>query len=365
MKHYFFLVFLLITSLFTTLTSFSAVRVRALRPKISSEMTISGYTGASTLTNFPVAVRISPSSIAGFDYEECDGPEDISFSDKDGNLLPCEIDVWNTEGESVAWVSIPNVVSNTTFKMNWMHSVKPNYSTIPNPWSLAKYFGVWHMNSPYDSTASVNYQTNSTGGLNLTVCGTSMSFVDNGKIGKQMTNTTYEELLALPLPTENDLNKEALVFSGWTYWEGYTSPNGRNIFFGELSYSSYWELHVKNCKLASKFAGGNPSYIGNTYVNQNWLHWAIKVTGLTSFQYYVNGILTQTRTGIKNNYINALSTIYYKANGTTGHTDELRIQNIAASDDWIKAEFDSINNTSFIVASPAILRPRGSILFFR
>ena len=119
-------------------------------------------------------------------------------------------------------------------------------------------------------------------------------------------------------------------------------------------------------KLGSKFAGNSPVYIGESYVNKDWFHWAIiKVTNLTTFEYYVNGILTQTRSGIKNTYISTLAAIYFKAAGTLGHTDEIRIQNIAASDDWIKAEFDSINNTSFIVAEPAICRPQGSILVFR
>lgn len=352
-------------SIFIALNSFSAERVRSLRPKISSKMTISGYCGNSTLTNFPVAVRISPENIPGFSYEKCGGPSDISFSDTDGNILPCEIEVWDTEGESVAWVSIPNVVSNTTFKMHWMHSVKPDYSNFTNLWTQAEYFGVWHMNSPYDPSAGKTIQENSTGGLNLKMNDFSFQVVNGGKVGKKLTNGTYGDMLELSLPAENSLNKNALVFSGWSYWQGYTSSNSRNVLFAKLSSTSYWELNVKNCKLGSKFAGNSPVYIGESYVNKDWFHWAIKVTNLTTFEYYVNGILTQTRSGIKNTYISTLAAIYFKAAGTLGHTDEIRIQNIAASDDWIKAEFDSINNTSFIVAEPAICRPQGSILVFR
>lgn len=60
------------------------------------------------LTDFPALVRLS-ASIDGFNYadftDQTDGT-DLAFVDADGNLLPHEIDTWNTFGESLVWVKV-------------------------------------------------------------------------------------------------------------------------------------------------------------------------------------------------------------------------------------------------------------------
>ena len=66
---------------------------------MKSEMTIPGYAGSTTLANFPVLVRLAANSPTGFDYNDCaaDG-SDIRFADANGDLIPHEIDTWNTSG---------------------------------------------------------------------------------------------------------------------------------------------------------------------------------------------------------------------------------------------------------------------------
>jgi len=69
--------------------------------------TFASYRGASTLNDFPVAVRLSQ-NITGFLYSECAANgADIRFTDDEGNLLPHEIETWNTSGESIVWVRLP------------------------------------------------------------------------------------------------------------------------------------------------------------------------------------------------------------------------------------------------------------------
>ena len=84
-----------------------------------SDITVSGYAGSTTLANFPVLVRLSANSPDGFDYTECaaDG-SDLRFADANGDLIPHEIDTWNTSGESLVWVSVPSISGTaTTFTM--------------------------------------------------------------------------------------------------------------------------------------------------------------------------------------------------------------------------------------------------------
>ena len=116
-------------------------------PRKAAEITVSGYTGTSTLENFPVLVRISPARISGFAYADCaEGGADISFVAADGTtLLAHEVDTWDTTGESLVWVRVPSVSgTDTTFTFRWNDAAPPSV-TSSDVWS-AGYAGVWHLN---------------------------------------------------------------------------------------------------------------------------------------------------------------------------------------------------------------------------
>ena len=110
--------------------------------------TASGYTGSSTLANFPVLVRLS-TAIDGFDYAKINA-SDIRFADANGTLLAHDIERWNANGTSLVWVSVPSLSGTTTvFTMYW--NPKPG-ATVPaarapqRVWTLANYAAVWHFN---------------------------------------------------------------------------------------------------------------------------------------------------------------------------------------------------------------------------
>ena len=89
-------------------------------PTRTADITVSGYDGSTPLANFPVLVRVSPTTIDGFSYADCaaDG-SDIAFVDANGIALPREIDTWNTSGESLVWVRLPVCTNNASFSMTW------------------------------------------------------------------------------------------------------------------------------------------------------------------------------------------------------------------------------------------------------
>ena len=71
------------------------------------KMTTSGYAVKSTLNDFPVLVKLSEETIKGFLYGHCsEGGKDIVFSDASGNIIPHEIEKWNTKGVSYIWVGV-------------------------------------------------------------------------------------------------------------------------------------------------------------------------------------------------------------------------------------------------------------------
>ena len=78
-------------------------------------ITVSGYAGETTLTDFPILVTLATDAPAGFGHSLCaaDGA-DIRFADGDGNLVPHEIESWNPSGTSYIWVKVPSLAGTAT-----------------------------------------------------------------------------------------------------------------------------------------------------------------------------------------------------------------------------------------------------------
>ena len=116
----------------------------------SITLQVNGYTGSETLENFPVLVRISESGIPGFLYSDMSAKNgsgttygyDLAFFAEDGTRLASENDTWTHNGESLAWVKLPEMTQGTKFYMcyNVADGVRV---TNDNPW--VEYVGVWHL----------------------------------------------------------------------------------------------------------------------------------------------------------------------------------------------------------------------------
>ena len=103
--------------------------VAAAAPSKTAWATVVGYAGTTTLTNFPVLVKISESAVPGFRYSDCTaGGADLSFADAAGNALPFDVDTWNTAGMSYVWVLLPEVAPGgaTAFKIGWASPCIPS-----------------------------------------------------------------------------------------------------------------------------------------------------------------------------------------------------------------------------------------------
>lgn len=79
-----------------------------------AEVTFPGYTGENALIGFPVLVRLAETE-GGFSYSQAAaGGADLRFASSDGTLLASEIDVWDEGGESLIWVRVPQLTSDTS-----------------------------------------------------------------------------------------------------------------------------------------------------------------------------------------------------------------------------------------------------------
>lgn len=359
----------------------AVTKVKRLMPKYTSVMTVSGYTGESELENFPVAVRISTANIPGFDYAKCDGEGDVTFTDNDGNILPHEIEVWNTEGESVAWVSIPKLstvvaedkTTYTTFKMNWGHETKLADTKATEVWIGANYVGVWHMNE-YDPEKLTQYD--STGhGFNATYVSSSKTtgISASGKIGaafyRKFSKTTDDHCATTPkLSSVMKMDWNGCILSGWAYYKTWAASNQHTFFWVNTSSSGskYWGLVTSSKVIKGKFSTNSAITLGtNINPSSGWVHWAIRITGKTKYEYFLNGVNVGTGTKSDTEFATLSTTSQWHTGGETGYLDEMRYKNGVISDDWIKAEYDSINNKQFVVASEAVKNGYGLKIIVR
>ena len=59
--------------------------------------------------SMPVAVRLAEGEVEGFAYADCaEGGADLRATWSDGTELPLEIERWNSDGESLLWVRVPD-----------------------------------------------------------------------------------------------------------------------------------------------------------------------------------------------------------------------------------------------------------------
>ena len=135
-----------------------AATVSIAAPQKAADLVVSGYTGSTTLENFPILVRISSTRISGFSYADCAvGGTDISFRDANDTVLDFEVDTWNTSGDSLVWVKVPYLSGNATkITVQWNDSA-PAAHTPSATWS--GYAGVWHLNEENAGAVTISDST--------------------------------------------------------------------------------------------------------------------------------------------------------------------------------------------------------------
>ena len=115
----------------------------------SAEMS-TAYTQSSTLTNFPLLVRISSARLPGFDPADAGvNGASVRFADAEGTLLNHEIDEFHADGDSLYWVSVPRLKSGTKLTVYWdpLPGAELPAVSASTVWDCADYVAVWHFNN--------------------------------------------------------------------------------------------------------------------------------------------------------------------------------------------------------------------------
>ena len=125
------------------------------------EVTLSTDLASSEITTgVPALVKLSESTIAGFDYDDFSlaNGGDMMFVDENGNPVPHEIDTWNTntDGESLVWVKLPSTAENTKIFMYYGNGAISSEEAA-DVWT--DYVGVWHFEEATAATVANSYGT--------------------------------------------------------------------------------------------------------------------------------------------------------------------------------------------------------------
>ena len=318
---------------------------------------ISGYTGLSTLTNFPVLVKLSAGMPVGFDYADCaeDGA-DIRFAASDGLVLAHEIDTWNTNGESFVWVKVPTLAGATTaFSMYYGAS---DLTVLPavdprSVWIATDHRAVWHFAA--DATESAQ-------GLIPSLTDGTPSYDNTGAVGK-----CWQSAGSAWLQYDNDASWSALgdgstlTISAWAKFDS-SSYNYNRI----LSTMSTWEkpagyeLTIQNNKnQITVGSSGRSQY--QKVVSPGPMDEMVYLTAVYNADrcadLYVNGVLQehkQLNSVVQPTEAMAVAKVPGGNNIWYGKLDELRLHATAESADWVKACYDTMaTSTSFAVLSTA------------
>ena len=330
----------------------------------SVDISVSTFTGNSTLTNFPMLVKISEGSPAGFSYNQtaADG-SDLRFTDADGFKLPYEIEKWDITGTSYVWVKVPEYKKDSyACTMHWGAIAGEEVPATEDPQKVwSDYIGVWHFaeqsGTAFDATGHRLDGTPSKG--SASEADPSRMVAGGGVVGNSRINDTMDVTKGnyMSVPNFLSVTNPAGIFtvSGWFKLSSFSTQT-RLISQKNASGENGWELIAfSQTKLYMRSDGDTKTAVADVPdMTANWVY-ATAVYSNTWGRIYINGgkngsaynyYYTQTgfpgttpRTNCKIAFGNLANA---SERSLAGMYDEIRISAGMLSADWILADFEQI-----------------------
>ena len=367
----------------------------------TNKLVVAGYTGSETLANFPVLVRIS-TSLGDFQYSRLRSAKggDLAFFAEDGTRLASEVDTWTTSGTSLVWVKLPSMAQGTPFYM--CYRLTDELAAVdtmvenPNPWG--DYVGVWHMRETGTSNPIADSSTNGLNGTTTVGEGVNES---NGAIGRaRRIAKNNDHAPGIIVDVNSDATKKAVADSLGTHFQAsyWIRSQGQVTYSYMLGrrkgdYGASWGVQFENGNPPSKvriFSGGvfnassdnectlTDAGVGTTLSDGTWrkvdVIWKERteeVEGETqvvaSYDFYIDGAFVESKDlqylvnlnesanigiGCSTQDSYGSSPPQKKGRRLNGDMDEVRLRPGIVSADWIKADYDTVNNAAFVTPAP-------------
>ncbi|MBQ3810924.1 MAG: hypothetical protein II839_08930 [Kiritimatiellae bacterium] len=313
---------------------------------------------STALANFPVLVRLAEGAPTGFSYADCPTGGCLWFTDANDDPIPCDIDTWDDEGESLVWVSVPSLSDAATVTMHWDAAGAPaGLPAASAVWTRANYNAVWHFSG--DATESANglvpnlvknnptYVVNADGGIGkvLWLSGSqTISYANDAAWATLGVNDSLTITL-MAHPNTASLGAYARMVccqTDWTVKNGYTFAVHNPIGKITLGSSDSSELAMA----ANEWSG---------WPANDWVHFAA-VYDNTTGKIFVDGV--SKKTGSIKKLYTPEQNLCLGANGDAnqrywnGGLDEIRIRAAASSAEWVAEEYATMTNAAYCSFGP-------------
>ena len=371
----------------------------------TNKLQIAGYTGTETLANFPVLVRIS-TSLGDFQYSRLRSQKggDLAFFAADGTKLASEVDTWDNAGTSLVWVRLPSMAQGTQFYMCYrLTDELAALDTMvdnPNPWG--DYVGVWHLNEAGGTGTTIPDST--ANALDGTVAANNGVVASDGKIGRaRRIAKDNNHAPGIIVDVKSDTAKKAVADSlGTDFHASFWMRTQGNVSYsyllgrrkGDYGYSWGVQFHESNPPPKVRmFSGGQDKTggsqdafkagecvltdagVGTTLANSAWkkvdVIWKDQTNGgVAAYDFYIDGVFVESKNFVfhvnleenanigigcstQDSYGDSPAT--KKGRRLNGDMDEVRLRPGIVSADWIKADYDTVNNEAFVTeAQPEV-----------
>ncbi len=328
------------------------------------KITFSNSTLSGNLTDFPVLVSVTSSQI---DYAKTqNNGQDIRFVDADGTTpLSYEIEKWDESGTSLIWVKVPTLSNNNT---DYIYMYYNNTSVADNQSSTSvwdsSHRAVWHL--PNGTTLSATDSTSNA--RNGTIVNTTAT--SSGKIGGGASFNGSTKYIEIPnsvepsYPTSGNTSSYTTTFETWfkTSSTGVilgmddgTIPSGAPGGYVPAMYID------SNGKLRATLYWHNSSgaqIVSSASYNDDTWHHVVDVYNNGTETLYVDGTSVGSQSSVPEyGYAGTYKYFYGTGYGTgwpnhsggwsylNGTMDEMRFSSTARTSDWVKANYNSTNNT--------------------
>ena len=308
---------------------------------------------SGSLTNFPVLVSVTSSQI---NYAKTQNRgQDIRFVDADGTTaLSYEIEKWDESGTSLIWVKVPTLSNNNTdyIYMYYHNTTATDNQSVTSVWDT-NHKGVWHLATD-TSLSTSDSTTNGNNGNNTSASATT------GKVdGGASYNGTTSKIIAPATSSLNIGSGSGITMSTWV------NPSAVAGFVPILEYgnSANYGVHLWNYPSSGKLylnvkqtngTDHQATTTGTPLTASAWQHLTVTYNSSTgAVAIYHNGTsqsLDSSNLGAFTPQTSYDFNIGHRPNAGgpayfAGSMDEVRVSDVVRSADWVKADYNSTNNT--------------------
>jgi len=311
---------------------------------------------ANALQDVPVLVELTPGLIDYNDFKS--GGADIRFTDSDGNTeLDYEIELWNPGGTSIIWVKIPSIAASETSHSIWMYYGNSNANPGENPSGVwdDNFVGVYHLATPgaiaYDSKNGYNADVRADRPNRYPgMFGTGYSYqlnLDSYAASRAPRGVGTMEAWINRKWANDDPNDYGIAAVYWAndmwrmMWRGSTANCGRH-FWTEARSADYGVAWCDGCT----------DHV-NVYPEQGVWGYLVGTWDSSYVRTYVDGRRCGSVGGIAPWTQAPLRWRMGWHSTSSGTFDELRVSNIARSQDWIDFQHCVMTSSCTSYGSPA------------